>query len=74
MRKARVFVKGVETGILEELSSNNYHFIYHVDYKGPPVSLTMPIEIKEFNYNQFPPFSRRFIARRHSTGNLITAI
>ncbi len=57
MRRAKVFVHGIPAGILEETESNNhYHFIYNIEYNGEPVSLTMPIEHNEYDFNLFPPF------------------
>lgn len=56
MRKARIFVHDVEAGILEENENNTYSFIYHTEYQGPPVSLTMPIKNKIYVFNQFPSF------------------
>ena len=42
MRKANVFFNGAQAGILEEISPTQYRFIYHTDYQGQPISLTMP--------------------------------
>ena len=56
MRKARVFVNAIEAGILEEMESGKYQFQYQPDYQGPPVSLTMPIKKRYYDFNQFPPF------------------
>lgn len=44
-------------GYLTELEKNgNYKFSYDEGYKGEPVSLKMPVELKEFSFNSFPPF------------------
>lgn len=57
MKRAKVFVHKDEAGILEEIEkSRSYRFIYHPNYKGKPVSLTMPIQKQEFHFNRFPPF------------------
>jgi len=56
MKKARVLVNGIFAGMLEELNSNKYHFTYEENYKGSPVSLTMPIKNKKYDYDKFPPF------------------
>ena len=57
MRRAKVFVAGVEAGVLEELTrGSEYIFRYHETYQGYPVSLTMPIEQREIWFNRFPPF------------------
>ena len=57
MRKADVFISGKPAGILEEIEYGKlYQFIYHNGYDGIPVSLTMPVEDKLFEFDRFPPF------------------
>ena len=57
MRKAKVYVKGVEAGILTELKQGKeYIFEYHNEYNGLPVSQTMPIREKVYKFFRFPPF------------------
>lgn len=57
MRKLRVFCHGKACGVLEEMIPQGfYSFIYNEDYKGPPISLTMPVHQKSFTYEDFPPF------------------
>ncbi len=57
MRRAKIFVGGVWAGVLEEQErAKKYHFRYNGDYQGKPVSLTMPVEKREFSYDTFPPF------------------
>ena len=57
MRKAKVYVKGIEAGILTELEQGNeYLFEYHNDYNGLPVSRKMPIQEKVYRFLSFPPF------------------
>ncbi len=56
MRKAHVQVNGVEAGILEELENQKYKFTYNSDYHGAPVSLTMPLTNKIYEFDRFPPF------------------
>lgn len=56
MRKARVLVNGTEAGVLEEIRREKYHFIYVPSYHGPPVSLTMPVSNKTYEFDTFPPF------------------
>jgi serine/threonine-protein kinase HipA len=33
-----------------------YSFIYDENYSGEPISLSMPVDQKEFVYSEFPPF------------------
>jgi serine/threonine-protein kinase HipA len=57
MRKAKVYMHKKLAGYLTEMERNRkYHFSYDERYQGEPVSLTMPVELKEFNFNSFPPF------------------
>lgn len=56
MRKARIFVNKMMAGILEELSNKRFRFSYEADYQGSPVSLTMPLKNKVYEYEFFPPF------------------
>ena len=57
MKKAKVFVKGIEAGILTELKrGSEYVFEYLDGYNGLEVSRTMPTNIKVYRFNKFPPF------------------
>jgi len=57
MRKAKVLIHTIEAGILEELvKGQKYRFVYHDGYKGPPISLTMPVIQQTYEYDDFPPF------------------
>lgn len=57
MRKAKVYNFGEYAGDLIELEKNkSYKFVYNEKYAGMPISLTMPLEKKEYVYQNFPPF------------------
>lgn len=56
MNRARVSVNGMLAGVLEQLDNGAYRFIYEENYQGPPVSLTMPVIKREYDYTAFPPF------------------
>ena len=56
MRKAKIFMHGVEDGILAEIDKSHYSFSYLENYSGPPISLMMPVREKFFEYDEFPPF------------------
>jgi serine/threonine-protein kinase HipA len=57
MRKANVYMHGDRAGMLiEDKKNEKYRFIYDEEYDGQPISVTMPVEKKEFQYEQFPPF------------------
>ena len=55
-RTAIVYKAGVEAGTFVQLDKHHFRFTYKKDYKGPPVSLTMPVEAQVYEYDQFPPF------------------
>lgn len=56
MKKARVLVNGIDAGIFEKLEASKFRFTYHLNYQGAPVSLTMPLIKKIYEYNVFPAF------------------
>jgi len=57
MRKAKVFVKGVNAGTLTELKQGKeYEFEYLDGYNGLEVSRTMPAKVKVYKFDEFPPF------------------
>lgn len=56
MRQAKVYVHNSFAGLLTEHDKKHFSFTYDESYKGPPVSLTMPVAKKTFSYNVFPPF------------------
>ncbi len=57
MRRADVFMRGARAGVLEEIEKGRrYRFTYHDDYAGPPVSLTLPVRERTFDFDRFPPF------------------
>ena len=56
MSIARVLVNDLEAGVLEELPGKKYQFMYHSDYQGAPISLTMPLTRKIYEFDVFPPF------------------
>jgi serine/threonine-protein kinase HipA len=57
MRKARVYNFGIPAGELIEIEPRQkYKFIYFENYNDAPVSLTLPVKQKEFEFDEFPPF------------------
>jgi serine/threonine-protein kinase HipA len=57
MRSAEVSMHGVPAGILEEMETGKkYRFTYFDKYTGPSIALTMPVDVKEFVFDRFPPF------------------
>lgn len=56
MRKAQVFMHGVLAGEFIEVNKQYYRFCYDSAYQGPPISLTMPLSEREYEFTRFPPF------------------
>ena len=57
MRKAEVFLHNRKAGVLiEEEKNRRYRFRYHSKYDGPPISVTMPVDQREYEFDRFPPF------------------
>lgn len=56
MRKAIVRIHNENTGTLIETDNSTYEFHYLADYKGPPISLTMPVKKDPYAFDSFPPF------------------
>ena len=57
MRKAKVFVKGTEAGILIEMKQGTeYVFEYLDGYDGLEISRTMLLNKKIYSVDKFPPF------------------
>ncbi|MGB8490321.1 MAG: HipA N-terminal domain-containing protein [Bacteroidales bacterium] len=57
MRKAKIYVKGVEAGTLTELQQGKDYLFEYIDgYEGLEVSRTMPRNVKVYKFDKFPPF------------------
>ena len=57
MRKANLFVNGILAGVLtEEERGRKYLFRYVDEYRGDPVSLTVPAGRSVTEFDRFPPF------------------
>ena len=56
MRTAKVLVNGVDAGIFVELDNATYQFLYNEDYHNAPISLTMPLVKRRYDFDQFPSF------------------
>lgn len=55
MRTAQINQHGIPAGLLEELPDSQWRVSYFHDYSGPPLSLTLPVEIQHKIYASFPP-------------------
>ncbi len=57
MKRANVYVHGLPVGVLEEHSiAGPWKFVYHSEYNGPPVSLTLPVDRQTYDFQTFPAF------------------
>lgn len=57
MRKAKIYVKGIEAGTLTEVrQGKEYLFEYLDGYDGLEVSRTMPKNTVVYKFDMFPPF------------------
>ena len=56
MRKAIIVVHDKRAGILIEDNIGGYQFTYDDNYEGEPVSLTMPLTVKNYSFAKFPSF------------------
>lgn len=57
MRKARIFVNNQEAGMLIEVEfGKKYRFEYAEGYSSSPVSLTLPVNQKVYEFDTFPSF------------------
>lgn len=75
MRKANIYMHGLHAGILEESEpGQHYRFEYLQSYTGPPVSLTMPIASRSYNFSVFPPFFEGLLPEGAMLDGLLTRL
>lgn len=55
MRRLKIFVDKSFAGIFSE-NENQYTIEYNPTYNGEPISLTLPVVEKKFEFNSFPSF------------------
>jgi len=57
MRSMNIFMHSILAGRLTEIEKNaKYLFQYDANYNGPPISMTMPLDTRDYEFNCFPPF------------------
>jgi serine/threonine-protein kinase HipA len=57
MRKALISINSMPAGtLIEKERGSRYSFEYLPDYAGYPVSLTMPLATRVYEFETFPPF------------------
>ena len=66
MQRAKVFRNNIFAGLLSKFSESEYSFVYDKEYlKLPnikPISLTLPLQEKEFKSNHLFPFFYNLLA------------
>lgn len=71
MRQAKIYVNKILAGILKELPDSKYIFTYEENYDGAPVSLTMPVQKKLYEFKGFPPFFEGLLPEGHLLDGLL---
>jgi serine/threonine-protein kinase HipA len=57
MRQAKIYVNNMEAGILKEFEfGKKYQFEYNKEYDKSPVSLTLPLSQRIYEFDSFPSF------------------
>lgn len=56
MRSAIIFVHGKPAATLTEYDKQKFQIDYLEDYHGQPISLTLPVSNKHYEFDQFPSF------------------
>ena len=56
MRTVEVYVSEHPAGLLTENDAKRYSFEYLPNYFGAPVSYTMPVTQRRYEFETFPPF------------------
>jgi serine/threonine-protein kinase HipA len=56
MQRAKIFYNNKLAGRLIKTNKNEYLFEYENDYQGAPISLTMPISQRYYEFKHFPSF------------------
>jgi serine/threonine-protein kinase HipA len=72
MRRAHVYMHGELAGMLTESDDGvTYAFAYGDGYRGPPVSLTMPVVSEPYTFTGFPPFFDGLLPEGHQLEGLL---
>ena len=57
MKQVEILLFDIPVGLLKEVEfSKEYIFSYYSDYSGSPVSKTLPLAVKDYQFDCFPPF------------------
>ncbi len=67
-----VYNHDVQAGVLSE-DDEGYCFVYQNDYKGEPVSLTLPVRPQAYRFSSFPPFFEGLLPEGFQLESLLRA-
>jgi len=56
MKSATIYLNKIKAAKFIEHNQSSYELEYDANYKGNPVSLTLPIRKESYLFNRFPPF------------------
>jgi serine/threonine-protein kinase HipA len=56
MNKACISIHGIKAAILEQCDNGQYILTYDANYHDAPVSLTMPVTKRRYEFDTFPAF------------------
>jgi serine/threonine-protein kinase HipA len=56
LRAAKIFLSSIHVADFREISRTSYELEYKANYKGYPISLTLPVKMGVYSFNQFPTF------------------
>jgi len=56
MRQLKVLVNNIAAGVFEEMDNGHYCFSYDDNYDLAPISLTMPLTKRTYEFQYFPAF------------------
>jgi serine/threonine-protein kinase HipA len=72
LRELVVYNHDIKAGVLSE-DDGGYRFVYHDDYKGEPVSLTLPVRSEAYEFSSFPPFFEGLLPEGFQLESLLRA-
>lgn len=72
MRRAKVYNHNILSGELIEIEKNkSYQFVYSKEYSEDPISLTIPLDKREYFFDEFPSFFEGLLPEGVMLDNLL---
>lgn len=72
MMKCDVLIHNKPAGELISETAGSTTFRYHADYKGPPISVTLPVRQEDYVFDGFPPFFEGFLPEGSNLQMMLT--